>query len=219
MEEFNQEPIEEEIIDTEPLASDIEEENDALDINTKKESKVIKNLRRIGIWVLAFVGFGVIVFLLAYFLMYRPLSLEHQALTENSEAMETQLTEYRDDVDKKTSQISALEDSLTLMEEENLLYGQYTVYLKLLNNLAQMQKATIMGDDVSMRVAVANAQTNLDQLLPLLTEYDTSLADLLQQRLTLLATTDGMPDEVYQEMETMYVYLLELQETLFGDVY
>jgi len=145
--------------------------------------------------------------------------LEHQALTENSEAMETQLTEYRDDVDKKTSQISALEDSLTLMEEENLLYGQYTVYLKLLNNLAQMQKATIMGDDVSMRVAVANAQMNLDQLLPLLIEYDTSLADLLQQRLTLLATTDGMPDEVYQEVETMYVYLLELQETLFGDVY
>ncbi|MCD6476421.1 MAG: hypothetical protein J7K85_09220 [Anaerolineaceae bacterium] len=219
MEEFNQEPIAEEIIDAEPLASGSEEENDALDINTKKESKVIKNLRRIGVWVLAFVGFGVIVFLLAYFLMYRPLSLEHQALTENSEAMETQLTEYRDDVDKKTSQISALEDSLTLMEEENLLYGQYTVYLKLLNNLAQMQKATIMGDDVSMRVAVANAQMNLDQLLPLLTEYDTSLADLLQQRLTLLATTDGMPDEVYQEVETMYVYLLELQETLFGDVY
>ncbi len=219
MEEFNQEPIAEEIIDAEPLASSSEEENDALDINTKKESKVIKNLRRIGVWVLAFVGFGVIVFLLAYFLMYRPLSLEHQALTENSEAMETQLTEYRDDVDKKTSQISALEDSLTLMEEENLLYGQYTVYLKLLNNLAQMQKATIMGDDVSMRVAVANAQMNLDQLLPLLIEYDTSLADLLQQRLTLLATTDGMPDEVYQEVETMYVYLLELQETLFGDVY
>jgi len=215
MEEFNQEPLEEEIIDAELLTSG----NEALDVDTKKESKIIKNLRRIGIWVLAFIGFGVIVFLLAYFLMYRPLSLEHQALTENSETMETQLTEYRDDVDKKTSQISALEDSLTLMEEENLLYDQYAVYLKLLNNLAQMQKAVIIGDAVSMRVGVANAQTNLDQLLLLLTEYDTSLADLLQQRLTLLATTDAEADEVYQEVETMYVYLLELQETLFGDVY
>lgn len=219
MEEFNQEPIAEEIVDAELLTSGSEDENESLDFDTKEEGKFIKNLRRIGVWVLAFVGFGVIVFLLAYFLMYRPLSLEQQALTENSEAMEIQLTDYRDDVDMKTTKIASLEDGLTLMEEEITLYGQYTVYLKLLNNLAQMQKAAIIGDAVSMRVAVANAQTNLDQLLPLLTEYDTSLADLLQQRLTLLATTDAEADEVYQEVETMYVYLLELQETLFGDVY
>lgn len=219
MEELNQKAESEEIIDAELLPEGKESEEEPFDFDTKKESKFIKNLRRIGIWVLAFIGFGVIVFLTIYFLMYRPLSLENQALTENSETMETQLAEYRDDVDMKTVQITSLEDGLILMEEEVTLYGQYMVYLKLLNNLAQMQKAAIMGDAVSMRVAVANSQTNLDRLLPLLTEYDTSLADLLQQRLTLLATTNGEAEEVYQEVETMYVYLLELQETLFGDVY
>jgi hypothetical protein len=179
----------------------------------------VQKLKTIGIWVGAFIGFGLVVFLLVYFLMFRPLKLAHDALAANAEQMETQLADYRTEIEAKETEISDLQAQVAGLEAENALYAEYMVYLKLLNNLASMQKAQMIGDATSMRVALANGQENLGKLLPLLSDADPSLAELLQERLALLATSDAEPEEMYQEVETIYVYLLELQETLFGDVY
>jgi len=185
----------------------------------KPDSALTKKVKVIAIWVGAFVGFGLIVFLLAYFLMFRPLKLAHDSLTANADEMETQLAAYRDEISAKDTQIAEMQTNVEGLQTENALYTDYVVYLKLLNNLSQMQKAQMMGDAASMRVALANAEENLAKLLPMISAVDASLGELLQERLALLASSTADAEEIYQEVETVYVYLLELQETLFGDVY
>lgn len=185
----------------------------------KPQGVFLDKLKVIGLWAGAFIGFGLVVFLLVYFLMFRPLKLEHDALVTNAATMETQLADYRTDISSKETQIAALQAQVDALETQNAQYADYSVYLKLLNNLSQMQKAQMIGDAASMRVALANAEENLQKLLPLISATDVSLADLLQERLALLATSTAEPEEIYQEVETIYVYLLELQETLFGEVY
>lgn len=217
MTENDNKPLEEEVVDGELL--NLDEEKFDFGGETKPESKVKKLVRQVGIWALAFLGFGLLIFLLVYFLMVRPATLNNQVLTESNTAMETQLAEYRDELDAVTSDLDQSTETVATLGSTVDLYEKYSAYNKLLNNLAQMQKAVIMNDTVSKRVALANAQENLDKLEVLLMDYDASLVELLQERLTYLATTDGDADEVYQEVETMYVYLLELQETLFGDLY
>ena len=217
MTENENKPLEDEVVDGELLNLDEEKFNFGGDV--KPESKTRKIVRQVGIWVLAFLGFGLLIFLLTFFLMVHPATLNNQVLTENNAAMETQMADYRDELDGLQTDYDVATQMISTMDSTIILYSKYSAYNKLLNNLAQMQKAVVLNDAVSKRVALANAQENLDKLEVLLMDYDASLVELLQERLTYLATTDGEADEVYQEVETMYVYLLELQETLFGDLY
>lgn len=185
---------------------------------TRKE-KWLARLKIIGIWAGVIIGFGLLVFLLTYFLMVRPLKLANGTLEENAATMETQLADYRTEIADQTEQIAALEAQADELQIENALYADYVVYLKLLNNLTQMQRAQLLDDAAEMKVSLANANENLIRLEPRLATADDSLMALLQERLAALETSKAGTQEMVQEIKTLYVYLFELQETLFGTLY
>ena len=185
---------------------------------TGKE-KFLARVKSVGIWAAVVIGFGLLVFLLTYFLMVRPLKLANGTLEENAAAMEIQLAEYRTEIADQAEQIAALEAQTDELQTENALYADYMVYLKLLNNLTQMQRAQLLDDAAEMKVSLANAHENLIRLEPRLATADDSLMALLQERLSALETSKAGMQEMVQEIKTLYVYLFELQETLFGTLY
>lgn len=204
--DFQNEPFEGETIDL-PVGK-----------QKKPDSRFKQLARKVGVWVLAVLGFSLALLLVFYFALYRPLDLRAQALEEQATEMEGQLSEYRTEVSDLTSRY----DTVTV-ERDDLLAdkGQYQLfvdYLSLQIDLRHLQVGFLEEDNVAVRVALLNAQEHLTSIAPMLREVDSEFVDLLEGRLVLLKSTSKTVDENVQDVERMFNYLLSLQDTLFGNL-
>jgi hypothetical protein len=182
----------------------------------KKDSRLKKSLRKVGLWVLAMLGLSLALLLLFYFAFYRPIDLRAQALEEQATEMEGQLSEYRTDLSDLTSRYETVTVERDDLLADNDLYRLFVDYLLLQIDLRHLQAGFLQEDDAAVRVALLNAEEHLDSIAPLLREVDAEFVDLLQGRLVLLKSTSKEVDENVQDVERMFNYLLSLQDTLFG---
>jgi hypothetical protein len=182
----------------------------------KPDSRLKKSLRKVGLWVLAVLGFSLALLLVFYFALYRPIDLRAQALEEQSTQMEGQLSEYRTELSDLTSRFEDVTAERDELLADKAQYQLFVDYLLLQIDLRHLQVGFLQEDDAAVRVALLNAEEHLDSIEPMLREVDAEFVDLLQGRLVLLKSTSKEVDENVQDVERMFNYLLSLQETLFG---
>lgn len=202
--DFQQEPFEEETIDVPFKGKDIPQ-------NSFKQKA-----RKVGAWVLGILGFSLALLLVFYFVFYRPIDLNAQALEEQTTDMEGQLTDYRAELSDLTSSYEGVTVERDDLLAENAQYRLFADYLLLQIDLRHLQVGFLEEDDAAVRVALLNAEEHLTSLEPMLREVDSEFVDLLQSRLVLLKSTSKPVDENVQDVERMFNYLLSLQDTLFG---
>jgi chromosome segregation ATPase len=187
--------------------------------NQKKPDSRFKQLaRKVGIWVLAVLGFSLALMLVFYFALYHPINLRAQALEEQATEMEGQLSEYRTELSDLTSRYETVTAERDDLLADKAQYQLFVDYLLLQIDLRHLQVGFLEEDNAAVRVALLNAQEHLTSIAPMLREVDSEFVDLLQGRLVLLKSTSKPVEENVQDVERMFNYLLSLQDTLFGNL-
>lgn len=202
--DFQQEPFEEETIDVPVKGKD------------KPQSGFKEKARKVGAWILGILGFALALALVFYFVFYRPMDLNTQALEEQATDMEGQLSDYRAELSDLTSSYEGVTVERDDLLAVNAEYQLFADYLLLQIDLRHLQVAFLEEDDAAVRVALLNAEEHLTSLEPMMREVDSEFVDLLQARLVLLKSTTNEVEENVLDVERMFNYLLSLQDTLFG---
>ena len=185
-------------------------------VEKKPPSKFQQVIHKVAVWALGILSLALLVYLLFFFLMYRPLRLEHETLTSTNETLESQLSDTREDLDTLTTEhteVTALRDTLLA---DNGLYQGYVHFLNLKNDMLLLQKAYLEEDSQAAALALNKVNRDLESFSNTLEGSDETLAEVLFAKVALLTTVEEDKAANIEEVETIYDFLLEMEDDLFG---
>ena len=182
----------------------------------KPPSKFKQTIHQISIWLLAILGFALVLYLVLFFAVYRPMKQSYQSLEEMNVEMEDQLSEYRIDLEQLSTDYEAMVTDRNQLLDENELYRAYVDFLNLKNDMLLLQKAYLEGDLDAATLAKGKANNDLEAFVPTLEVLNEPMVDVLRTNLALLTTLESDMDANVDEVETIYTFLLEMEDDLFG---
>lgn len=182
----------------------------------KPPSKFQKLVHKVSVWLLGILGFALVLFLVFYFAMYRPIKQAHDALIETNAALEDQLSEYRVDVETLTSDYQAVTSERDGLLSDASLYQGYVHFLNLKNDMLLLQKAYLEDDQDAATLAITKATGDLEAFVPTLTVANEPMVDVLRSKVALLSTMEEDTAANIEEVETIYDFLLEMEDDIFG---
>ncbi len=156
--------------------------------------------------------------ILGYFLFYKPLVDEHNALKNDHQAAMTQIIDLKAELDKKSAGFIDLESDASLAQEQLETNETRVIFLQLKNAVLQARYLTLAKDGPGAREAVQTAQALITELQPgfekLQAEAD--VLDVVDKRLALvLSELTSDPKTAQKDLETAYTRLLEIEEIVF----
>ena len=218
-------PVEEPVIEMpheEPVIAELTEgtvfEEPETIVETKPPSKFQVLVHKIVVWALGILSLALLVYLLFYFLMYRPLRLEHDTLTTTNGTLESELSDTREDLDTLTTQYSEVTVLRDTLLADNGLYQGYVHFLNLKNDMLLLQKAYLEEDNEAAALALNKTNRDLESFSNTLQGADETLADVIFAKVALLTTVDEDQAANIEEVETIYDFLLEMEDDLYGEL-
>lgn len=185
-------------------------------VEIQPPSKFQVLVHKIAVWALGILSLALLVYLLFYFLMYRPLRLEHDTLTSTNETLESELSDTREDLDTLTTQYSEVTVLRDTLLADNGLYQGYVHFLNLKNDMLLLQKAYLEEDNEAAALALNKTNRDLESFSNTLQGADETLAEVIFAKVALLTTVDEDQAANIEEVETIYDFLLEMEDDLYG---
>ncbi len=203
------EALEESKPDTEPTPPEKPEK--------KPPSKFVRFLIKVGI------GLGIVVviffagFLTDHFTRYRPLADTLDQTQAEFDQAKQDLSDLQDENDALTSANTTAEEKIAELEQELESAQANALFYQVLVDANTAQLELFLEDIESAQAALTETQTNLEELLPFITEVDTDLARSLPNRLDLIIS--GLvrdPETARIDLSLLTKDLLELEPLLTG---
>ena len=184
----------------------------------KPQSKFVRFLIKAGI------GLGIVVviffagFLTDHFTRYRPLSETLEQTRAELDQAKLDLSELQDENDALTSANTAAEEKIAELEEALESAEANALFYQVLVDANTAQLELFLEDIEGAQAALTETQTNLEELLPFITEVDTDLARSLPNRLDLIiAGLVRDPETARIDLSLLTKDLLELEPLLTGE--
>jgi hypothetical protein len=185
-------------------------------VEKKPPSKFQQLIHTVSVWVLGILGFALVVFLVFFFVMYRPMKQAHDALFETNTGLEEQLSDYRVELETLTDDYQAVTSERDDLLSDAVLYQGYVHFLNLKNDMLLLQKAYLEKDLGAATLALTKANKDFEAFVPALTKANEPMVDVLRSKLALLSTVVGDTAANIEEVETIYDFLLEMEDDIFG---
>ena len=184
----------------------------------KPPTKLQRTVHTVSTWALAILGFALVLYLVLFFFFYQPLRKERDAFAETNATLEVQLADTREEleaVNSELAEVTAESDQLLLDTED---YQGYVHFLNLKNDLLLLQKAYLEQDQDGATLAKSKATGDLEAFVPFLTGTNEPMVDVLRGKIALLSTVEADTAANIDEVETIYAFLLELEDDIFGEL-
>ncbi|MEE4194008.1 MAG: hypothetical protein V2J07_02305 [Anaerolineae bacterium] len=215
VESVQETPVEEAEIFGEITEGSVYEEPEAI-VEQKTPGKFQQLMHKVAVWALGILSLGLIVYLAFYFLMYRPLNMAHETLMDTNETLEEQLSDYRNELDTLNSDYAAVSIERDVLLSDNALYQGYVYFLSLKADMLLLQKAYLDEDTIAAALALNKINRDLDLFSATLQGPDETLGEVIYAKVSLLTTVDADIAVNIEEVETIYDYLLEMEDDLYG---
>lgn len=189
-----------------------------------RESRVGRFIRPVLRVTALVVGMLAIGLLIAYFTLYIPVRNQRDQALAEIQRINLELEETQGDLESAQKELESIESSTSTtienLEEQNE-FANFKVNFLIVKNdvlrarLALLDQANGPGGPSAM-AALNELAVHLDDLNPYVEEADPVLADLLQDRLSVVRGELARDAEQAKvELERFYANLLELEDTLF----
>lgn len=179
-------------------------------------SKFRQIIHKVSVWLLGILGFALVLYLVFYFAMFRPMKQAHDTLVTTNEEMEEQLSDYRVELETLSDDYEAVSTESDDFFDDTVLYQGYVHFLDLKNDMLLLQKAYLEEDLDSATLALTKATRDLEAFIPTLTQENEPMVDVLRSKIALLSTLEGDAAANIEEVETIYDFLLEMEDDIFG---
>jgi chromosome segregation ATPase len=207
------------IIDTKPEADLTPEQTQA---SFKSDKPKLGRGRRIWrtalIWMVVIAAALLIGLLADHFMRYKP---THETLLQTqSELSQASLTnnDLKARLATGDDKIATLESTNQTLQSELDSTKAHLELLRVLVDVSNARIALFLDDVEGAKAALTNTPQRLENLRPSITEYDTSLAQSMPQRLNLIVS--GLERDVETakiDLELFTKDLLEVEAAIFGD--
>lgn len=181
-------------------------------------SKTKKFFRKALTWLIVIViAFGA-GFLLDHFLRYQPLledleqtQAEQAKLLDDLDELDNSIKQMAPKLEAANAKIASLEDDLEMANARSQFY-------KMLVNVSNARLSLFLENIEEAQIALADTETSLEELRPVIEKVDAELALSMPRRLELIiAGLERDPETAAIDLELFTKDLLALEPLLFGE--
>jgi hypothetical protein len=181
--------------------------------------------RKVLIWlVIIIIGFagGMAV---DHFLRYQPLSEANAATQTELDQAHQDLSDMQVSIDRfntlnqeAEAKIAKLETEKKALQDELDITTTHMELIQVLVDVSNARVALFLDNVEEAKTSLVRTQQRLENLLPLIAEYDPALAQDMPQRLNLIISgLDRDTDTAKIDLELITKDLLDIEKAVFGD--
>ena len=198
---------------TEPV-----EEEEAVEEKPEEESRVTRFFRNMLQWAIISIVLVAIGAALTFFLLYQPTKQQLETAQTDLQSTQEELDQTESDLSEFRSDLEDTEESLQQTEEELQDATNRIHFLRLVNNVTRARFALSQQEGAAARLALLDAQTQLEKVLPMVEQRDPELATLLEVRLErAINNLGGDPETAESDLNTLSQDMMQLEEILFSE--
>lgn len=183
---------------------------------TQPPSKLQRLWRTFSAWALGVLSFALAAYLVFFFAFYQPIRKERDSLLDTTAVQAQQILDANETIDTLTADLDAMTVERDGLLSDQALYQGYVPFLDLKNDLLLLQKAYLEEDSAGATLALTKTLTDLEAFVPYLTGTNAPMTDVLRGKIALLSTVEADTAANIEEVETIYDFLLELEDDIFG---
>ena len=184
-----------------------------------KESRFGRFLRLLLRWTIIVAGCIGVGFLIAFFVIYRPVKSNLQTTQSSLSAVETERDTVKAKLAETTTELTNLQGQYQDLLDSSEKQSTYIIFLELDNQITGMMYSLASNDIVAAKVMMTDAKKSMDEILPEIEKKDVDLASLVKDRLNVVSSEMEMKnaEDAMSDLQRLNESMNLVHRTLFEE--